>query len=228
VPKKSAGQRSDLNQAWLDEISLTEKLAVAAAKTDCAVTLAKRKIDAPWLASLSADLDRARTLAGQATGKTTGKRVATKEEQGLRDALIGQIQSVQSAAKQKYFATNKAALADYYYGQNTQGMSRAALEACATSILAKARDAGLPGIEADELQALDDALAAYRGVETEQSGEQSGATGTRKQLDQLIKAIAEQRRELQFAADGLWPAAKKENAGIRREFGLQPDKAFKG
>lgn len=30
------------------------------------------------------------------------------------------------------------------------------------------------------------------------------------------------------APDGRWPAGKKENAGIRKEFGLPADKAFKG
>jgi len=226
-PKKSATERREINQAWLDEISGTEKLAVVAAKDDYKAKLAKRKIDAPWLTKLNADLKKARDLTGQATGKTTGKKVVTKEEQGLRDALIEQIQSVQAAAKQKYFAKNKRALADYYYAKNLPGMSRSDLEACATNIKAKAKDAALPGIEADELQALDGALQAYKGVETEQSGEQSGATGARRQLEQLVKDIADQRRELQFAVDGLWPAGKQENVAIRREFGLPADKAFK-
>lgn len=42
------------------------------------------------------------------------------------------------------------------------------------------------------------------------------------------EACVGQHRELQFAVDGLWPAGKNENAGIRREFGLPADKAFKG
>ncbi len=33
-----------------------------------------------------------------------------------------------------------------------------------------------------------------------------------------VDASADQRRELQFAADGLWPAGNRENAGSRREF----------
>jgi len=44
----------------------------------------------------------------------------------------------------------------------------------------------------------------------------------------LLDAIADQRRELQSAADGLWAAGKQENVAIRREFGLPADKAFKG
>ncbi len=227
-PKKSAGPRGEINANWLDEISTTEKLAVVAAKDAYKTKLAKRKIDAPWLTKLSADLERARTLTGQATGKTTGKKVVTKTEKDLKAALVAQIQSIRAAAKQKYFTKNKPALADYYFAKNIKGMSRPDLEACATNIAAKAKDAALPGIEAAELQALDDALEAYKGVETDQSGAQSGATAARKALEALVKEIADQRRELQFAVDGLWPAGKPENAALRVEFKLPADKAFKG
>lgn len=71
-------------------------------------------------------------------------------------------------------------------------------------------------------------IEAYKGVETDRSGEQSGATAGRKALEQLVKEMADQRRELQFVVDGLWPAGKEENVAIRREFGIPADKAFKG
>ena len=45
---------------------------------------------------------------------------------------------------------------------------------------------------------------------------------------QRVKASADQRRELQFAVDGLWPAGKPENVATWREFALPVDKAFKG
>ena len=196
APKKPTGERREINQGWLDAISGTEKLAVDAANTDYAAKLAKRKIDTPWLAKLNADLERARALTGHATGKTTGKKLVMKEEQVRRAALIAQIQSVQSAAKQRFFAKNKPALADYYYGKNVQGMSRADFEACAKNILDKAKVADLPGIGAEELQAFDDALEAYKDVETDQSSEQSAATTARKTLEKLVKEIADQRREL--------------------------------
>ena len=227
-PKKSAVTCGEINANWLDEISTTEKLVVVAAKDAYKTKLAKREIVAPWLTKLTADLERARTLTGQATGKTTGKKVVTQTEKDLKDALIEQIQSIQAAAKQKYFTKNKPALADYFFAKNIKGLSRPDLEACATNIAAKAKDSALPGIEAAELQALDDALAAYKGVETDQSGAQSGATAARKALEALVKEIADQRRELQFAVDGLWPAGKPENAAIRVEFKLPADRAFKG
>ena len=55
-----------------------------------------------------------------------------------------------------------------------------------------------------------------------------GLTTTREHLEQLVTAIADQRRKLQFATDGLWPRGKLETIARRREFGLPPDKAFKG
>ncbi len=227
IQPKSNHPRADLNQRWLAEISATEKLAAVAAKDGYAPQLARRKIDGAFLTKLNADLKQARDLTGQATGKSTGKKLVTQQEAALRDELIAQLRSVQSAAKQK-FSRNKTALADYYMGQNLKGMSRAALEACATAIHEHAADAGLPGIEAAELQALADALAAYIAVQTTQTGAQAGAAASRSQLDQFVATIADQRRELQFAVDGLWAAGKPENAAIRVEFKLPRDKAFKG
>ena len=54
------------------------------------------------------------------------------------------------------------------------------------------------------------------------------ATAARKALEVLMKEIAAQRRELQFAMDGLWPAGNPENAAIRVEFQLSADRASKG
>jgi hypothetical protein len=227
-PKKSARPRSEVNQAWLDEISHTAKLAPKVLKARYAPLFAKRRIDEAFVTKLRADLKRARGLVSLATGKSTGKKVITQEEKGLRDALIGQIHSIQAAAKQEYFTTNKAALADYYFAKNLQGLSRSKLETAATSIRDKAAAANLPGISEEELNALDDALSDYLGIETEQSDEQSDATQARQDLEALVDEIAAQRLKIQFAVDGLWPAGKKENVAIRREFGLPGDKAFKG
>ena len=226
--KKSAVIRGEINALWLAEISGTEKLAFIAAKDAYKTKLAKCKVDAAWITKLTANLARARILAGQATGKTNGKKVASKTEKDLKLALVEQIHSFQAAAKQKYFAKNKPALADYYFSHNIMSLSRSDLEACASSIAAKAKEADLPGIETAELQALSDALAAYQAAETDQTTEQSDATAARRALEALVKEIADQRRELQFAVDGLWPAGKPENAAIRVEFQLSADRAFKG
>jgi len=227
-PKKPAQPRGDINRDWLDEISRTTKLAPKVLKVRYAPLFAKRKLDEAFVTKLKADLKRARGLVSLATGKTTSKEVVTEEEKKLRKALILQIQSVQAAAKQEYFTSNKAALADYYYGKNLPALSRSKLETAATSIRDKAAAANLPGIGEEELNALDDAVSDYQGIETEQSDEQSDATQARKDLEQLIGEIAAQRLKIQFAVDGLWPAGQKANAAVRREFGLPADKAFKG
>ena len=157
--KKTKRERSEINQDWLDEISFTAKLAPKVLKVRYAPTFAKRKIDEPFATQLKADLKRARGLVAVATGKTTAKKKVTQEEKDLRDALILQIQSIQSAAKQEYFTDNKAALDDYYYGDNLKGMSRSSLETAASNVRDKAAAANLPGIGEEELNALDDALS---------------------------------------------------------------------
>ena len=86
--KKSAAIRGEINALWLAEISGTEKLAVIAAKDAYKTKLAKRKVDAAWITKLTVNLAQARILAGLATGKTTGRKVASKTEKDLKLALV--------------------------------------------------------------------------------------------------------------------------------------------
>lgn len=94
--KKPARERFEINPDCLDEISGTDKLADVSAKTDYATTLAKRNIDAAFLTKINVDHRQALELTGQATGKTTNKKLVINTEKDLRDALIAEIQSVLS------------------------------------------------------------------------------------------------------------------------------------
>lgn len=60
-------------------------------------------------------------------------------------------------------------------------------------------------------------------MQTAQSGDQSGATTSRSQLEAKLKEVADKRRQLQYAAD----AVKKVNAGVRTEFKIPPNRALK-
>ncbi len=86
----------------------------------------------------------------------------------------------------------------------------------------------LPGIGQDDIKALRQALEAYAKVQTDQTSAQSGATPERVNLETAVADIAGRRREIQLAADAVWPPDNKANAGIRKEFFLPPYKAFKG
>jgi hypothetical protein len=42
-----------------------------------------------------------------------------------------------------------------------------------------------------------------------------------------LKEVADDRRQIQYAADTLWPASNKGNSAIRTEFKIPPNKSLK-
>ena len=74
---------------------------------------------------------------------------------------------------------------------------------------------------------LDTALTTYTNVQPTQTGGQSDATTNRALLETKVKEVADLRREIQYAADTVWPARNSAKAGIRVEFKIPPNKALK-
>lgn len=199
----------------------------AALKAAYAPPLAKRDITAAFLTTLQTDIGTARTLAGGAVQKSTAKVGVTKSETDLKTALVALLQGVQKAAKQKSTRTgDKTLLKTYAVGQKFYS-NRAVLEQTATNFLSSLPAAALPGIDPDAIANIQQALADYKQVQTDQTGAQSGATTDRANLDTAVADIARRRREIQLAADAEWPHTNKVNAGIRAEFKLPPGKALK-
>jgi hypothetical protein len=216
-----------VNKAQLDELQKAAEIVNAALKADYAALLAKRDIKAEDLSALQNDIQAARGLAGSAVQKSTAKQGVTGSEAGLKDALVALLQDVQKAAKQKATKTGDKTLLKKYAGGDKFYRSRTILQQTATNFLANAAADKLPGIDQAALDAIQQALTAYQQVQTDQTGAQSGATTERKSLDAAVQSIARRRREIQIAADALWPPGKAASAGIRSEFKLSPDRAMK-
>ncbi len=224
--KKSRAPRGQINKKHLEDVSKTEKLITTAQKTGYAVKFADREIDAAFLTGLSTDCGNARGLISQATDKTTDKQDATEAETQEKRALMILAREVQTAAKQKYDG-DKPKLKDYHVGERIE-QKRSVLEQAVEDMLNKLKTDSLPGIKPAKVQALKDALAAYKGGDTDQSGEQSAATGARSSLDDLMDKINKGRRQILFAADAEWSSAIAANAAIRTEFGLPPNRPYSG
>ena len=133
---------------------------------------------------------------------------------------------VQAAAKQKHDG-NKQELKDYHVGERIE-QKRSLLEQAVEDILNKLKTNTLPGIKPPKVQALKDALAAYKGGDSTQSGAQSDASGKRLSLDDLMALINKDRRKILFAVDAEWSSTKPANAAIRTEFGLSPNRPYSG
>jgi hypothetical protein len=220
--------RSDIDQSLLDELVKTGQILAVANKPAYLAKLTSEDggLDAEFFTELATDVKTANETVGQATQNTTGKLGATSAETAAKKKLLAAIRSVQKRAKQKYERKNKTVLKDYYVGDKIES-SRQLLETAARGISDKLKTDTLPGITAAKKTALQSATVAYVDCQTDQSTAQSEATTIRQELKAAVDDIARRRRELQLAADDLWPHTTKTNAGIRAEFKLPPDKALK-
>lgn len=86
----------------------------------------------------------------------------------------------------------------------------------------------LPGQNAVKTQALADAFVTYRDINTAQARAQGTASGARGTLGQQVAAIAVRRRNLQLAADTIYPPNPADAAvsAIRRRFHLPEGQAL--
>ncbi|MFA6289611.1 MAG: hypothetical protein WC661_19700 [Opitutaceae bacterium] len=222
-PKRS---RSLINKAQSAELTLAGELAETAKKPEYTAALAAEEIDAAFITELTDLIDEANGFLTSAGGKTVEKKTTTDSEETLKKKLLAQIATVQARAKRKYLKTGDPQRAKYYIGQNI-GISRTLLESASLAILTRLGTETLPGMTPAAVTKLKDARDAYVKVQTTQSGDQSGATTVRSQLEAKVKEVAAKRRQLQYAADAAWPSTEKVNAGVRTEFKIPPDRALK-
>lgn len=174
---------------------------------------------------MTGKITQADELLGNTTGDSADKENSTLDEDTAKQALLGQIAKVQKRAKRKY-GTNDPARGKYFIGDRIDA-NRPMLEGAAKAIEQTLATDTLPGHKAADTTALSDARKAYSASKPAQTGEQSKASSDLIQLEALVKDIANDRRNIQYAADTIWPASNKANAAIRREFGLPPNRSLK-
>lgn len=224
APAKPKRTRSAVNQAWVAELTQAGELVTVASKTEYATQMADEEIDAAWITALNAKITAAQALLNTATGGTADKATATRDEEKLKEDLLSALRQVQQRAKRKY-KPNNPQRQKYFINANIAD-NRATLEEAVDSVLLTLAADTLPGLKPAHKTALEAALAAYKAIQTVQTSAQGDATGARGQLEAKITEIADLRREIQYAADVLWPADNPANAGIRGEFQIPPDKAL--
>ena len=217
--------RGSLNQAHLRKLTKAEGIGQAAKNTDYATPLAAREIDADLVAELLSDTDEARAKAADALQHSTAAQTATAEEGKAAYALVGALQEVQKAAKQKYAHTNRIALGDYFVGKKLNG-SRPNLLQTSQTILNKLGADTLPGITAAKVKKIGTLRQAWIDAKATRIDSSTAAQSARAELKTLLKSIQDRKVVIQLAADAEWPHADKENVAIRKEFGLSPRQPF--
>ncbi len=216
---------SPIDKKITAELDLAEQLVAAAQKTDYAAPLAAEEIDTAFLANVTTQIQAADTLIGDASGDNAGKQTATQAEAQAQKVLLGHISKVQKRAKRKY-APGDPGRNKYFIGANIDA-SRPMLEASTSTIIQNVGTDTLPGHKPADTTALSDALTAYKAAKTTQVGGASDAIAAHALLLAKVKEIAGLRRQIQYAADTVWPPGDPANVGARKEFGLPPNKALK-
>jgi hypothetical protein len=222
------------NQAQLNDLKEGEELAAVAANVRHAANLAKKGFTEERTASLVTVCKLARkktTATGQAG---SGRRVATLNATGKQKILLTDLHGIQGAAKQMKRlleadgdpATNFDTTL-YLIGQRLNP-NRATLLQNADTLIALATGAGLPGIDAAELELIQEHLESYRNARDEQGNVNEIASGERAERDGLIKQINALRIALQLAADRAYPYSDDANDAARVAFHLPEDRTFNG
>lgn len=224
APAKPKRTRAAINQAWVAELTLAGQLCDTASKVEYATQMADEEITADWIAALRAKLAAAQGLLNTATGGTADKSTATRSEEQLQADLLAALAKIQKRAKRKY-KVGDPQRQKYFINARIES-NRATLEEAVDNVLRTLATDTLPGVKTAHKDALQQALTDYKGIQGTQTGAQGDATTARKLLETAIGEIAELRREIQYAADAVWPPENPGNAGIRGEFQIPPDKAL--
>lgn len=226
TPKRNRGNMNHAHVAALDE---ADQLCIKAQKPAYAPALAARTIDTTFVTTLSNDSKTARNQLSTAVSSTTSKTTDVVGESSAETDLVGAIHEIQSAAKQKYGRTQHTVLADYHVNTKPRmDANRATLEQASQNIINKLATDTLPGITPVKVANLTTLRTAYVNSKDPTTGDQSAATGARKQLEDQIHSITDRRIQLQHAADAEWPYTNPANAGIRQEFQLPLSRPFNG
>ena len=99
------------------------------------------------------------------------------------------------------------------------------LETAGQAIITHLETDTLPGMTPEDLPALQVAFDDYLNVHTSQASDQSAATSARVSYAAKVKEVSRFRRQVQYAVEAVWPVSV-ENAAIRVEFKLSPDRAM--
>jgi hypothetical protein len=226
APQTSRRAQWAISKEVTTELDLADHICATAQRTVYATALAGEDIDNAAIRKLSDAITAADDLVFKATGGKAGKKILTKTGQDLEDALVAKIQAIQKRAKRKYTSATDPNREKYFIGAGIES-NHGLLVTAADAIIKTLGTDTLPGVKpatiADLQKALDDFKA---GLGTQSGGK--GDTGAAFQaLKAKIKEIATLRRDIQYAADTVWPYGDPANAPIRAEFRLPADRSLK-
>lgn len=223
TPEKPKRIIGDLDKQAVAEIKLGEDVAEAASDPARLAKLGEEEVAATAPDDLLTLCHDARTIGGKIVGAKTGKKDKTKGESTATKTLLAELRGIQKRAKRK-FAKDKNKQAAYRIGKTNFGDNRDSLEEDAQVIIDLATADALPGMTPAKLTAAKDALKAWKKADEDQGGADGDKSDLINQFKTKLGEVNDARRDMQIAADTVWPHTSPANASVRRLFKLPVDR----
>ena len=225
-PEPAASPRqSGLPREQMEELSFTGEIAGVARRPEYVTLLESAQIAPAFVVTLEQDITAAFQLGQQVVGCDAARTDATQQEAAAAEALIGSLQSIQSAARQTHLPDHPALLENYRVGENLD-TSRAVLLALSQNIIDQGNQERPGGIDTGFVTRVQTERAAYVTAGATQSAEASRAKQARVTRDEAVRNILARRRKLQSAADRLWPARQSSSVQARVDFKLPANRPY--
>jgi hypothetical protein len=211
-----------INSRYAAGLDVATQLIAVARRAEYTEKLTARGIDTAFLATLEADITTCYGHFSSASSSSVAKTGATQSEASHKESILILLQEIQSAALQKTAGRKEreSEIKGYYIGTALAVQDRANLIQIAHNIADTLEKDTLPGIPTTRPAELRVAFTAWTNADSTQGAAGTTAKDKRKEATTLLETITDRRIQIQFAADGAWPARIKSNANIRTDFQL--------
>ncbi len=227
--QKTARTRSLSDQEALTELALIASVAHAAQRPECVAPLAAEAISAAFVAQLLTDTQATQGKFAHVVTLHGNKQGASATEKSHHTALLKQLAALNSAALRKFKSApaHKGDRDAYGIGQKLATLSRPTLELIVTGILQRIATDNLPGVTPAKITALQSVFTAWKTADQEQTTHTTDASQLLVEAKAELEDLKVRRREIQLAADTIWPFSDPNKNPIRTAFGLPKTRPFR-
>ena len=223
--RKTNITHSLINKEDLDDLKFTSKVVVTAQTPEYVPLLEEQEeIEPEFVTQLSTDVADAGKKAAKVIELDAAKEERTAQEATAKALLMESMRDIQKAAKRTYDTDNKAKMDAYHIGEKSFGEKRETLEVQGDQMITQATTEQLAGGTPAKLTRASNRLQTWVNADKEQQKAIAALEKAHGEFKALVVSTNAGCRQIQLAADAIWPYTNKANAPIRRAFGLQENR----
>lgn len=213
------------NATQLAELDESDAVVLAARKPEYAPILLAREITSAIVDALAAKVATCRDLLTASKSQKGSSKSQTQLAHDAEIQVVGLVQEIQSAARQK-FGADSPLINSTYYGSTRLRQNRATLTQAVNGIKKTLETEKLPGITPAVIAELTAEFAAYEAALDGKSSGIGGGASDYQEAVALLGEITKERQAIQFAANGAFPVRDKSKREDRKAFKIPPDQNF--